>query len=348
MEKVCDIVIAVWNLKEKTEVCIESIIKHTKFPYRIIIVDNGSEDPTKSYLEDLKNDARIPAYLLIRNEENRGATKAFNQGMEASSASYILLINNDTIVTDGWLTEMMGALESAADVGIVNPDSNNMGTQISKNMSLDEFEKQCVRQHRGEYIDMGDACGFCYLMKREVLDKIGLWNDSYGFGNYEETEHCIFARKAGYRMVMAKGAFVFHEEHSTFNMLELQGVDVEKDFEENKIKFEAKYGKTQRILYAVIGKRSEVLAKVSEDMYTAGYNAKWVDAFIVKKHREYKFRKHGWIRFFFYPMLGFRLRCLSRVLVKKKKFDEIFVDDSLLYSLVSLTRGIHKAKVTMI
>ena len=74
----CDIVIAVWNLKRYTKNCVESIIKNTDYPYRLILVDNGSLPETRDYLESLKLDQRLKDhdYTLIRNEENLGATKA--------------------------------------------------------------------------------------------------------------------------------------------------------------------------------------------------------------------------------------------------------------------------------
>src|SRR3989338_1707235 len=107
----CDIVIPVWNQPTFTKECIESIVKNTDVDYRLIIIDNASGEETKSYLESLKEQRGLKL-LLIRNENNLGFLKAANQGMRLSDAQYICLINNDTLVTDGWLSEMIEVAQS--------------------------------------------------------------------------------------------------------------------------------------------------------------------------------------------------------------------------------------------
>ncbi len=346
----CDIVIAVWNLRDITMRCIESIIKNTDYPYHIIIVDNGSDYETKTYLEQLRDDSRIKKYTLIRNEENSGATKAFNQGMLAAKAPLILLLNNDTIVTKGWLTEMVRAINSAPDVGIVNPNSNNMGTRVPKNKTLDEFAKELSRRFSGKFIEQGLAVGFCYLMKRKMLDEIGIWNESYGFGNYEETEHCILARRAGYRFLMAKGTYVFHEEHATFKTLTVDPGLLERQFEDNKKKFENKYGITKRILYIATNPNEELIEKVKKGSHAAASNGMWVHIIAKRGLSSYNFkdRKHGWVKVFFYIPIFFRLRCLIRVLIKKKAYHEIYVDDIKLYRLLEKFTRMRKSMIFLV
>ena len=98
----CDIIIPVWNQPEATRECIESIVRGTNYPYRLILVDNGSGPETRSYLEELRK-RPAPEVKLIRNEENLGYIKAVNQGLKASDAPYVCLMNNDTIPGAGWL-----------------------------------------------------------------------------------------------------------------------------------------------------------------------------------------------------------------------------------------------------
>ena len=98
----CDIVIPVWNNKEVTQRCLESIFDNTHCEYRLIIIDNASDASTRQYLDQVKL-SRPDKVLLIANEENVGFTKAVNQGIKVSSSDYVCINNNDIIVSDGWL-----------------------------------------------------------------------------------------------------------------------------------------------------------------------------------------------------------------------------------------------------
>ena len=216
----CDIIIPVWNLKDYTQRCVESVIRNTDYPYRLIIIDNGSEKETKEYLEGLKNDKRLPGYILIRNEQNQGYTIATNQGMEISDAPYVCLLNNDTIVCKGWLREMTAVAESSKEIGIVNPNSNNLGTKKPWYMSLDRYAEKLLKECKGQYIEMATAIGFCYLIKREVIDKIGILKVGYGLGNFEDTEYSIRAFRNGYKSVFSRGPYVWHAQNASFYLIQ--------------------------------------------------------------------------------------------------------------------------------
>lgn len=103
-----------------TKECRDSIIRHTSSPYRLIVIDNGSQRQTKEYLEELTRNNNI-LITLIRNETNLGYIKAVNQGLNASNGDYVCLLNNDTRVEDGWLEELINVAQSNPEIGIVTP-----------------------------------------------------------------------------------------------------------------------------------------------------------------------------------------------------------------------------------
>ena len=107
----CDIIIPVWNELDATAECINSIVKHTHYPYRLVIIDNASDAPTRDYLRSLRDRKEINLEL-IRNERNLGFVKAVNQGIVLSDAPYLCIMNNDTVATAGWLEVMINAMES--------------------------------------------------------------------------------------------------------------------------------------------------------------------------------------------------------------------------------------------
>src|SRR3989338_3812064 len=153
----CDIIIPVWNMKELTKQCVNSVIRHTDFPYRLIIVDNASADETKRYLEGLAKRDDV-CVRLIRNEENLGNSKGANQGIRSSDAEYVCILDNDTIVTDHWLSEMVKVAEADAKIGVVNPLSN-YGAKKTFGKNWEDIGAETYRVGAGKYIETAAAIG---------------------------------------------------------------------------------------------------------------------------------------------------------------------------------------------
>jgi len=337
----CDIIIPVWNLKDYTEQAVESIIKNTDYPYRLIIIDNGSEKETKEYLESLKNDKRLPGYILIRNEENQGYTIATNQGMEISDAPYVCLHNNDTIVCKGWLREMVNVAESSKEIGIVNPNSNNLGARKPWWMGLDNFAEKLMKEYKGQYIEMATAIGFSYLIKREVINKIGILKVGYGLGNFEDTEYCIRAFRNGYKPVFARAAYVWHAENASFDLVE----EYEEMFKKNQEMFYELFGKPQRVLYLIAKKNDEYFDKLQKETYALAQKCNWVTIISKRKVGKIPANVHTNITRFRYFAPFFRIRCIARILVKKKKFTKITTDSVLLCYILNKLKKFHKGEV---
>jgi len=241
----CDIVIPVWDQLEVTRECVESIRKHTAQPYRLIVVDNGSSVDTKIYLEALK-DLFKTDMLLLRNERNLGFVKAVNQALRSSDAPYVCLLNNDTVVTDGWLSEMIKVFESNPGLGILNPSSNTLGQFPSQGMTIDSYAAG-IRVYSLQTQELYTCRGFCMLIKREVIDKVGLLDEAYGIGYFEETDYCKRAQGAGFKMARAKASYVYHKESATFKTVESKG----ELFAKNEKIFLKRWGRPLRVGYLV-------------------------------------------------------------------------------------------------
>ena len=206
----CDIIIPVWNQPEFTKSCIDSILKNTAYPYRVILVDNASEKETKEYLEGLKKEYGA-SFELIRNEENAGFIKAVNQALKVSSAPYVCIMNNDTVAASGWLERMVDFAETHKDVGLINPQCDGHA-----DMPIDVYARNLVSL-KGVYMEMNQCHGFCMLVKREVVEKIGSLDEQFGIGGYDDTDYSMRAHLAGYRCVAIKDAYVYHRLHTSFN-----------------------------------------------------------------------------------------------------------------------------------
>ena len=210
------IVILTHNQVEFTRQCLDSIRLYTDEPVELIVVDNGSTDGTVDYLRS------IPGVRLIVNETNRGFPAAANQGMAVATGKQVLLLNNDVVVTTGWLGRMLRALRSDEKVGLVGPRSNYVSgpQQIEVGYDgiaeLDGFAWDWGKAHGGVVIDVSRLVGFCLLIKREVIDAIGLLDEQFGIGNFEDDDYCLRAIGAGYRAAIADDAFVHHYGGRTF------------------------------------------------------------------------------------------------------------------------------------
>jgi GT2 family glycosyltransferase len=333
---ICDIIIPVWNQLSFTKDCIDSIKKNTETPHRLVIIDNASDDETKHYLEALakKEGAKI---LLIRNEANVGFVKAVNEGMRASESKFVCVLNNDTIVTKGWLKEMIAVAESAKDIGIVNPSSNNLGQKPAEGEPVEHYAQK-LRQQKGRSVELGAAIGFCMLIKRDVLKKIGLFDEIYGMGNFEDTDFSRRVVKEGYRCVRACGAYVYHRENTSFGKVKT----FSEDFRRNKEIYEFRWGKPKRIAYVLDSYDANTLMKLEADSVKLARGGNWVWYFLKER---IEVPQHSNIITITPPEQYFHAATAFRILKKKKKFDEIFVRDEVFGKVLEKLTFVHKAKV---
>jgi GT2 family glycosyltransferase len=241
----CDIVIPVWNQLDVTKQCVDSIVRRTDVPFRLIMIDNGSESPTRDYMRGLAAEKGLNL-LLIRNGSNLGFVKAVNQGLKAADSPYVCIMNNDTVATAGWLDEMMDVMRSDRRLGVLNPSSNTSGQFPQPGGSIDEYAAS-LKGSRGRIQELNLARGFCMLIRRELLDRIGLLDENYGIGYFEETDFSKRAQAAGFRIARAKAAYVYHKEGTTFKEMK----DRDAIFRQNEDIYFKKWGRLVRAAYLV-------------------------------------------------------------------------------------------------
>lgn len=216
------IIIVNWNRRELLAECLHSIEGHTSYPnFRVVVVDNGSTDGSLELVR--KNHPRVE---VIQNKVNVGFAKANNQAIKLSlkrGANYIFLLNNDTKIVQGdWLTKMIWAFEANQSAGImgcklVYPDGRIQhagGIITVRGISAygwGEFDD-------GTYAQMKDVdyiTGAAFMVKREIVEKIGLFDEQFSPVYCEETDYCVRARMAGYRMVYNPAVTIVHYHKGT-------------------------------------------------------------------------------------------------------------------------------------
>ncbi|MFN3781367.1 MAG: glycosyltransferase family 2 protein, partial [Candidatus Kapaibacteriota bacterium] len=226
-EFIASIIIPVFNKVELTKQCIQSILENTpEFKeLQLIIVDNASTDGTKEYLAQIAQNYKN--MYVITNSRNLGFARACNQGISATHSKYIVLLNNDTFVTEGWLTNLIQEAESSDDIGIVGsrllyPNSTliqHIGVKFVKLIDYIAYHYAKLRDLKytpEAFISKDYNCVTfaCVLIKKEVFKQIGLLDDEY-VNSYEDVDFCIRAREAGYRIRYCANSVIYYCESTS-------------------------------------------------------------------------------------------------------------------------------------
>jgi len=213
----CDIIIPIKDNLSDFKPCFESIVKYTSYPYKIIMINDGSDENTTAYLKNIASKHKNTT--LLNNETNLGFLKSANKGMAISNAPYLLILNTDTIVTPGWLDKMVRCAESDPSIGILNPISNksqNLSVDIPPGENIFSFAEELDDISKKTYPDIVTAVGFCFMITRPAFNKLGFFDEIYRFGYYEESDYCMRAIKNGIRIVACDDAFVYHRDKISF------------------------------------------------------------------------------------------------------------------------------------
>ncbi len=212
------IIIITYNQYEYTSKCIKSLLKYTNESFEIVVIDNASKDDSGN---KIKKD--FPGVHVFCNKENLGFPKAVNQGIVQSKGDYVLILNNDTVVTAGWLERMIEVAESDPKIGIVGPISNEVsGLQKdndAKYETIEEMHKYAAEisiKNKGEVFNFPRVAFLCTLIKREVINEIGGLDERFSPGNYEDDDFCLRAQMGGYKTVIAKDVFIHHYGSKSF------------------------------------------------------------------------------------------------------------------------------------
>lgn len=236
----CDIILPVCDQFEYTKACIESIIAKTRTPYRIVIINNGRNAPTERYLKDLKAAGRCELEIL-QNEENIGWVRAINKGIEISKAPYLCFQNDDTVVTDNWLGNMLAVFEKDKRIGIINPTWEGK----PPTEDIETFARH-IHKHEGKFVETDWARGFCVLVKREVIERIGGLDDIFSPAYFDDVDFSVRAIEAGYLCVRALDTYVHHYRNKTFFEV-LRANRWNELHEKNRLTYYKKWGRPLKI-----------------------------------------------------------------------------------------------------
>ncbi len=224
------IIILNWNGWQDTLECLDSLAKIDYPNYEVIAVDNGSKNDSVSRIKNYFDKNKIHNYRFIILDSNLGFSGGNNVGIKyalKNGADYILLLNNDTLVEPDFLSELVKIGESDKKIGLIGPKIyfylsdkpprvwfaggkinwlKTRGSHLNYNQIDEEYKILGSRSHqKTDYLT-----GCCLLIKREVIEKIGVLSEDY-FLYYEDTDYCLRAQESGWQCAYAPGARIWHK-----------------------------------------------------------------------------------------------------------------------------------------
>lgn len=220
------IILLNYNNVDDTLECVKSIEKNYSNECTIVVVDNKSTDNSKELL--IKNKDR---YKLILNDVNNGFAHGNNIGIQwalSEGFEYVMLLNNDTLVTKESIEKMMKSIKDNKNIGIVSPrimyypDKESIwfdGGKINwlkfivehKNMNKNIKDIQESNENE-EVVDFITGC--CMLIRSDVINSVGYLPEEY-FMYYEDVDYCIKIKDAGYDLLSIKDSIIYHKVSSS-------------------------------------------------------------------------------------------------------------------------------------
>lgn len=204
-------------------------------PFKVIYVDNGSDIHAVAYVRQAM-EAMHCCCQVIRNQENAGFSTAVNQGIDASSGSHVLLLNNDCFIAPWCIEILMSHLDREPTTAVVGPMTcDRIGTSLRRrdcrrltgvsriSRFWDMFEVANRLSRHGETLDQNMLPFFCALLNRDAIADVGMHrtDGALASGLRGDDEWCARARSNGWKISLALGAYAVHLQSKTFDSLSL-------------------------------------------------------------------------------------------------------------------------------
>ncbi len=205
-------------------------------------------DDTSSLLEAYAREGHegLEELSILRNETNLGFAAGVNQALKRAKGDYIVLLNNDTVLTPGWLSGLLGVAQNVPQAGLIGPVSNEVpepqrvtptyGTDLH---GLEGFAVNRRHTYARQVMEIERISGFCVLFSRYILQTVGLLDERFSLGFFEDDDLGVRVRKAGFKLLVAMDTYVHHWGSQTIRAL---GLDSGQLLTSNLEKFREKWG----------------------------------------------------------------------------------------------------------
>ncbi len=216
------IIIVSWNTREALLGCLNAIFRTIKdIDFEVFVVDNASTDNSQEAVRNF-----FPSVKLIENRENVGFAKANNQALQLMKGKYALLLNSDTITSDGAITKIMEFMELNQSIGIcgaqlLNKDGtkqrsfDNISTPLTDLINNTVLRIIFPKKYLGKNckfdkpVEVESVVGACMLVRKKAINEVGLMDENFFF-YYEDMDWCCRMRERGWSVYFHPDAFIYH------------------------------------------------------------------------------------------------------------------------------------------
>lgn len=219
--KISIIILSFNNYQETTGQCLEFLSADPEFNnWEVIIVDNASDSATRQQLEIAKQ--RYPQITIIFNDTNLGFSAGNNIGIKQAHGNFIVLLNSDAFPPPGMIKKLVTHLESNDQLGMVGPVTNAAGNEqciYTPNGNMSEKIETGLRYAVSGNDDVLSAYRLdfcCVAIPRRVFDQVGLLDEDFGRGYYEDLDYSLRVKAAGFKLGIAEDSFVYHRGSASF------------------------------------------------------------------------------------------------------------------------------------
>lgn len=268
--KISIIVLSYNDFSETTGKCLASLANDPAFnSWEVIVVDNASDATTKGLLQNAQQ--LYPHVHFIFNEHNLGFAAGNNIGMRVATGEVVILQNSDTIAPVGMIERMAAHFIDNTKLGMIGPVTNAAGNEQAIHTNANSIEQKIeqgllyANGGGNEELSVYRMDFHCVAIAREVIAKIGLLDEEFGRGYYEDFDYSLRVKQAGFELKVAEDVYIYHRGSASFGKMPQETRDL---LRRNKKRIMRKHGSQVKFLHLRDGNLS-ILAQYAE-MKAAG------------------------------------------------------------------------------
>ncbi|MGL6198365.1 MAG: glycosyltransferase [Lachnospiraceae bacterium] len=209
----CSIAVIGYQRFEKTQYCVECILKYTRdIDYELILVDGGSADGTSEFFQAVA----YPNKKIIQVTQNMGMNFLWPILQRTFNGKYLIVISNDIYVTRNWLSNLLTCYESDPKIGFVEPICSNVSNNQQVNLSyrsLDEMQEKAAEINQSDPSKWEERLRLVspiVLYSRPILDIVGVYDPAF-IHDYADDDYSARIRRAGYKLILCRDTWVCHD-----------------------------------------------------------------------------------------------------------------------------------------